>query len=403
MKLAMVTQDGLSTVNFCAPFVRHLREEGIDDVEVITLSTSDLYAAEIGDLGTRHVEIEVSRYVDPIGDVRYAARLYRILKTEAFDAVISFGTKPNAYAPLAARAAGVPAVIMAVRGLGRVFSAEARGRVRVARRFLEGLYWISARASDKVWFTNEGDRTQFVESGLAPMSKTFMTRNGVNVDVFFPDGVPSVEVGRLKDRLGIAVDDFTVVMVARMVWAKGVREFVDAARIVAEGDPRVRFLLVGPLEERTPDAVPRSFLEQAVRQRLVQWLGFRKDVREIYAACDLAVLPSYYREGGYPRALLEPMAMGKPVIAADTPDCRGPVEHGVNGYLVPPRDAEALAQRILEIGQDPVLSRRLGVEGLRRIRTVFDDRIFARKVLQELGSTDILCSSKNDSQAMWLP
>lgn len=114
-------------------------------------------------------------------------------------------------------------------------------------------------------------------------------------------------------------------------------------------------------------------------------LDFRKDVRELYAMADLAVLPSYYKEGGYPRALLEPMALGKPVIAADTDDCRGPVEDLGNGYLVPPRDAAALARSIDALYLDRGTGRRFGGRSLEIMRSCFDDEIVGRQVLAELG------------------
>jgi glycosyltransferase involved in cell wall biosynthesis len=122
-----------------------------------------------------------------------------------------------------------------------------------------------------------------------------------------------------------------------------------------------------------------------VQQGSLQWLGFRKDVLELYALSDVAVLPSYYKEGGYPRALLEPMALAKPVIAADTDDCKGPVRHGENGFLVPPGDGKALAERIEELFKDPALRARFGSRSLEIMREEFDDRIVGMQVLAEMG------------------
>ena len=383
MKVAMVTQDGLSTVNFCTPFVRYLAREGASDIEIVTISTSDIYAEEIRALGTRHLEMAVDRYVDPVGDLRYAWRMYRLFRRESFDAVVSFGTKPNSYVPFLARLAGVPAVIMAIRGLGRVFSGEKGGGGPV-RKLLETLYRVSANASDKVWLTNDGDRAHFVDAGLAPFSKTFMTRNGVNVEVFVQEAVPPGRLNELRAELGLSPDDFVVVMVARMVWAKGIREFAEACRAVRAGDPAVRFVLVGPMEEDTPNAIPAEFMNRLGQDYGVDWVGFRKDVRDVYAVSEIAALPSYYKEGGYPRALLEPMAMAKPAIAADTPDCRGPVEDGVSGYLVTPRDSGHLTELVLRLRNDPELRERMGRAAQQRIHEVFDDRLFARKVISEL-------------------
>jgi glycosyltransferase involved in cell wall biosynthesis len=147
----------------------------------------------------------------------------------------------------------------------------------------------------------------------------------------------------------------------------------------------VRFLLIAPPEPGTLEAVPEAYVAEAQRAGDIVWLGFRKDVRELYALADIAVLPSYYKEGGYPRALLEPMALGKPVIAADTPECRGPVEPDGNGFLVPPRDPAALAGRIEQLILDPGLRERFGTRSREIVLERFADHIVGHQVLAEIG------------------
>jgi glycosyltransferase involved in cell wall biosynthesis len=197
--------------------------------------------------------------------------------------------------------------------------------------------------------------------------------------------IPAQALAALREELAIAPGDFVVVMVARLLWQKGVREFAAAAAHLRKLHPGIRFVLVAPPEDAGELAVPEAFVRDLERQGILKWLGFRKDVRELYALADVAVLPSYYKEGGYPRTLLEPMALGKPVIAADTDDCRGPVRHGENGFLVPPRDAAALAARIEDLFNDPVLRGRFGACSLEIMREEFDDRVVGRQVLAEIG------------------
>jgi glycosyltransferase involved in cell wall biosynthesis len=246
------------------------------------------------------------------------------------------------------------------------------------------LYAAAASSTHLGWFTNPVDREYFVSRGLLPAERTLLTRNAVNLRTWAPEHVNPADVQAFRREVGIADDDIVVVMVARLIWSKGLREFADAARIVRAKNPRVRFLLVAP-PEQSAGAVPETWVREREASGDFQWLGFRKDVRTAYAASDIAVLPSYYNEGGYPRALLEPMALGKPVIGADTPLCRGPVADGVNGFLVPPRDANALAARLAQLLADDALRARFGAASLERIRAEFDDRLVAREVLARIS------------------
>ncbi len=382
LKIAFVAQDGLSTVNFGRWFAQEFQRRS--GVEFWTVSSRDLYDKEIAALGSRHVDLTTARFIRPLSDMLYAGRLYALARRERFDVLVSFGTKPNLFAPPAARLAGVPRVLLAVRGLGRTFGDQAGPSGRFLSAIVGRLYRLACRSAHRVWFTNPRDRARFIEAGLVGEEKTFLTTNSVNLEHFSLARVDPTATDGVRAELGLAKSDFVVIMVARLLRAKGVGEFLDAARIL-EGVPSLRFLLVATPEPNSPDSVPDAFVDELRRQPNLVWQAFRKDIRELYALADVAVLPSYYQEGGYPRALLEPMALAKPVIAADTPDCRGPVEEGGNGYLVPVRDAGALADRIERLRRDPDLRLRFGRRSADIARTRFDDRAVGLQVLAELG------------------
>ena len=148
--------------------------------------------------------------------------------------------------------------------------------------------------------------------------------------------------------------------------------------------PKLHFLLVAPSEFGSPEAVQESYVRDAEAKSNLKWLGFRDDVRNLYAVADLSVLPSYYKEGGYPRALLEAMALGKPVIAADTEECKGPVDEGLNGYLVKPRSVESLTTAIIKVFSDNNRRKRFGNHSLEKMRREFDDQIVVRDVLKKI-------------------
>jgi len=382
-RIAFVCHDGLSTLIFARWYASQFR--GRPDIRFYTISSRDQYASEVDALGSEHIEIATDRFVHPVRDLLYWWALYRACRRERFDVVVTFGTKPNIYGPLAARLARSPRVVMAVRGLGRAFNEPVTFVDRLLAWVLHGLYRLSCACADRVWFTTEHDRDYMVSRGMVAADRTFVTTNSVDPTYFSMADASASDLLALRRELHIAPDDLVVVMVARMLWLKGIAEFVAAARDVRAMHPHVRFVLVAPLEDGSPNAVPAEYLADAQKSGDVIWLGFRKDVREIYQIADIAVLPSYYKEGGYPRALLEPMALGKPVIAADTRECRGPVEPDHNGFLVPPRDAAALAARITQLVSDPALRERFGVRSRQIVLERFADAIVGREVLAEIG------------------
>ena len=315
--------------------------------------------------------------------------------------MINFSTKPNIYGPISARLAGCRLVLGHVVGLGSTFASSEQDRPSHAalRLTVRLLYRLASTLSDAMWFTNKNDLTYFKQLGLVGRTETLLTRNYLDVNRYTPAGVSDEAVASVRSELGLEPGDRVVLMIARMIWAKGIREFVEAAVSLRTTVPSLHFVLVAPPEGDSEDAVPASYVEQHTSKANLHWLGFRNDVQALIALCDAAVLPSYYKEGGYPRAILEPMAMGKPVVAADTADCRGPVEHGVTGYLVPPRDSDALATAIAKLIEDPDLRRRFGAKARQKIEQEFDEDVIVPQALTRLG----ILPPKPDSTAAKAP
>jgi glycosyltransferase involved in cell wall biosynthesis len=382
VKIGFVAPDDLSTLIFCEQFSDAFA--GDPSIEMVTISAMTQYHKDLERLASRHIPLAMNRFVSPLDDARYTRGLYRLFRKERFDAVVTFTTKPNIFGIPAARAAGVPVRVMAVRGLGRAFEKATTLKGRLLNAFVSTLYDSAARASSMAWFTNTIDKGHFVDRGVLPEHRTLLTPNAVNLKTWSPASVDAGRQKKLRAELGLANDQLSVVMVARLIWSKGIAEFADAARIVHRQLPNARFILVAPPEPESPGAIPESWVRERERAGDIQWVGFRKDVLDLYALGDLAVLPSYYNEGGYPRALLEPMSLGKAVIAADTPVCRGPVAEAVNGFVVPPRDAAALADAVIRILSDSSLRERFGAASLARIHEKFDDRIVAGEVIARI-------------------
>lgn len=388
-KVVCIAPDDLSALIFCKTLSRLLSERG--DTELVTVSgrvegqSADMYKDDIqNSIISRHIVVPMRRFISPIQDIAYFYRLYRILKREKCSAIVTFTTKPNIYGQIAAFVAGVPLRVMAVRGLGRVFNANSTFRERALKHFLTLLYRLSCRLANRVWFTNQGDLDDFVSANLVSQEKSFITRNAVDLTDFCMDQIDPVKIEALRKEFGLNPSDRVVVMVARLIEQKGVREFVEAAVTLRDDLPQLYFLLVAPEEPDNPSMIPVEYIRDKESCSNLHWLAFRKDVRELYALSDLSVLPSYYKEGGYPRALLEAMAYGKPVIAANTPECRGPVEDGRNGFLVEPKDSAALAQAIEKIITQPDLSEKMGACSLARMHAEFDDQIVFGTLIDEV-------------------
>jgi glycosyltransferase involved in cell wall biosynthesis len=283
----------------------------------------------------------------PPQEARSLLALERLYRRERPDVVHHVTIKPVLYGSLVARALGVPAIINAVSGLGYVFierptdtPAHAALRLAVKATYRVAL---SGRRSRTI-FQNPDDLALFADAGLVARGNTVLIRgSGVDTARFGPSPLPDGEP--------------VVVLPSRMLWDKGVGELVEAARVVKRSRPGVRFALVGGADSQNPAQVPPAQLEAWQREGVIEWWGHRKDMPQVLSQAHLVVLPSY-REG-LPLALAEAAASGRACIATDVPGCREVVRHGETGWLVPPRNAAALAAALDEALSDPAeLARR---------------------------------------------
>jgi glycosyltransferase involved in cell wall biosynthesis len=383
MKIALVCPDGLTVMVFCKGIIRAL--QSISGARVIVVCDAGAYRHEIEALGVTCAVIAMYRWIDPIGDLKYAWKLWRFFRHERCDVVLNFATKPNIYGSIAAKLAGTPLIMSHVVGLGAGFHPRKNLVGRALQYLVINLYRLACVSSNKVWFTNANNRKLFIEKNLVTEAKTLLTRNYLDVSEYDLDRVSAERMASARRDCGIGPKDQMVIMVARMIWSKGIREFAEAAELLRRSHPALKFVLVAPLEIGSHEAVPESFIREKERGGNLIWLGFQNDVKRLYAIADLAVLPTYYKEGGYPRALLEPMAMGKPVITTDSEDCRGTVEEGYNGYLVPQRDARALADAIARVMSDEDARKRLGRNSQIKAARDFDEKKIVPGALRSLG------------------
>jgi glycosyltransferase involved in cell wall biosynthesis len=351
-------------INFRSGLIRALQGAGY---RVAALAPPDAYSERFAELGVDYHPIEMDKKgVSPLRDLQLLARYYTALRRIRPDVFLGYTAKPNVYGSLAAQALGIP-VINNVSGLGTAFI-----RQGLLTRIVSTLYQIAFRRSATVFFQNDEDRGLFVDRGLVAAAKArLLPGSGIDLVRFAP-------ASRTPD------GNFRFLLVARLLWDKGVGEYVAAARLVRRELPDVRFGLLGFLDVENRTAVSRSEVDLWVAEGLIDYLGAADDVRPHIETADCVVLPSY-REG-LPRTLLEAAAMAKPLIATDVPGCRQVVDDGRNGFLCAVRDAQSLAGAMLRMARlAPAELGAMGAAGRLKMETEFDERIVIGHYLEAIG------------------
>jgi glycosyltransferase involved in cell wall biosynthesis len=332
---------------FCShrlPLARAAREAGY---EVTVITRVQEHAALIRDAGLDLVPIDLERASrNPFTELRTLVQLIGIYRRLKPDIVHHVALKPVLYGTVAARLARVPNVVNALAGLGYLFSSK-DGAARLARPFVR----LSLRALLKphcVILQNPDDRDWALRHRLVDSTRNVMIRgSGVDIAAFTP--APEAE--------GVPL----VVLPSRMLWDKGVGEFVAAARMLRGQGIQARFALVGEPDPANPASIPQSTLDAWRAEGIVELWGWREDMSQVFRACHIACLPSY-REG-LPKALLEAAACARPLVSCDVPGCREVVRHGVNGLLVASRDAGELAAALAELIGHPAERAAFGAAG----------------------------------------
>ena len=324
----------------------------------------------IGDLKTYgfHVhEISLSRRsIGPIGELRTLWSLFRLFQRVRPLIVHLITIKPVIYGGIAARLSGVPAVVYLVTGLGHVFSSQDIF-MRVVRMFVVQGYKAAARHKNSVFmFQNEEDEGVLRRSGCRVGPSLVLPGSGVDLTKYKPAPEPT--------------GDVVVLLAARLMWDKGVGDFVDAARMVRNKRRGIRFVVVGNTHPSNPRSVPADLLRKWADEGVVEWWGHRTDMPVVFAASHVVCLPSRYGEG-LPKVLLEAGAVGRPSIASDIAGCRQVIRHEETGLLVPLGDVSSLAAAIERLADDSSLRHRLGETACRNVGECFSETDVVRKTM----------------------
>ncbi len=296
-----------------------------------------------------------------LSDLRSLLRIVFLLCTIKPDILFSYTIKPVVYTGLISMVCPVPSTYPLITGLGYAFQNE-NNRRTLLQFFAQTLYRFALLGVTKVFFQNPDDERLFRDKRLLRNRTPSVVVNGSGVDiaVFQPCPLPS---------------KFSFLLIARLIKAKGIIEFAEAAESILQSyeGVGVSFKIAGWTETGV-DSIPKEVVDGWTQNRFVEFLGSLKDVRTAIAESSVYVLPSY-REGT-PRTVLEAMAMGRAIITTDVPGCRETVVDGHNGYLVPPRDSKALSEAMGRVLDDPSLAHEMG----RRIREMSVEKYDVEKV-----------------------
>jgi len=362
-KIVIALNTAWNLVNFRAGLIRALVAKGY---EVVAVAPNDEYAPRLAELGCRFVALPMdNKGTHPGRDLALFFRFLNLLRRERPDVFLGYTVKPNIYGSLAAHVLGIP-VVNNIAGLGAVFI-----RGSWLTRLVRLLYKFALSRSRHVFFQNDEDMRMFVEQGLVAADKVSrLPGSGVDLSAFC-----YAPMQPLENR------PFRFLLVARLLWNKGVGEYVEAARMVRRKYPTVKFQLLGFLDVKNPTAVSSVEMSAWVDEGVVEYLGAAEDVKPYLIAADCVVLPSY-REG-VPRALLEAAAIGRPIVTTDAVGCHDAVVDGVNGLLCRVADAKDLAEKLIRMIEMPHEERELmGRAGRIKMEMEFDEKIVIDRYLR---------------------
>ena len=369
--IAIVANTDWAVFNFRSGLIKKLRESA---VQVTCVCSDTGFWNYLNRLNITSL-VRTRKYVkqiNPVKDTRLFLEYYQLYHSLKPDIAHHFTIKPVIYGSLAARMANVPVIVNTITGLGYIFTGGQANRLCL-KRLTCGLYRLSASVSDYLWFQNEQDRGFFVKRKIVHRNKCGVVfGSGVDTDYFSSDKVTYDKIHALRKDLKLEKLDAVVIMVARMLYDKGVREFIEAGRNIIKRIRGVKFILVGPLAPGNPSMIPYNQINQWVEEGVVQYLGRRLDIRELMCMAEMVVLPSY-REG-IPKSILEAAAMGKPIITTDTVGCREVVNNGENGLLVPVKNSIALQEAIEKLLLNPELRTVMGKKSRQRAIKEFDEK-----------------------------
>jgi glycosyltransferase involved in cell wall biosynthesis len=357
MKFLLLATYDWYMYNFKLPIAEELRERGH---EVVLVTPPGEYAEKMKSNGYRVRKWQLDRHsMNPLKEIRSVLHLLLIYAQERPSVAHHFTAKGILYGSIAATVTGISSVVNAVTGGASAFG-NVISKTNVVYR---GVQWGLKRlfqfvlAGTGVIFQNPDDLESFVSQGLVAEERCHLIKgSGVDLSSFQPapepEGTPNI------------------LLAGRLLWNKGVGEFVEASRILAREGESARFVLVGNTDSSNPMSVSEEQINEWEQDGLVEWWGFQEDMPSVFGQMHIVCSPSYYREG-VPKVLIEAAACERPIVTTDMPGCREIVRDGVNGLLVTPEDSQALASALSDLLENTSRRQAMGARGREIVRQEF--------------------------------
>lgn len=361
-RILLVGNTAWSMYNFRGNLIKRL----VQDYEVCVAAPYDeLFSERITSLGAKFIPVDISaKGTNPLTDLKLTAKFVRLFKQEQLDFVFLYTIKPNIYGGIAARICKLPFIAITT-GLGYTFVVD-----NLVSRIARKLYKRSFKHANQVWFLNKEDEADFLKYNLLDKNKSWVL-HGEGVDT-------------MRFALKPMPEESSFLLMARMLWDKGIGDYVEAARIVKRKYPNVAFNLLGFLNAENPSAISENQIKAWEKEGLVNYLGVTNNVVPYIAATTSLVLPSYYREG-IPMTLLEAASMGRILITTDNVGCRDTVEDKVTGFLSPVKQAELLAECMLKVIEMKHEDRvKMGALAREKVLKEFDEKLVFKAYLSVL-------------------
>ncbi|TAH22486.1 MAG: glycosyltransferase family 1 protein [Cytophagales bacterium] len=367
MRIGIIINSSWNIYNFRIGLIEAFQKGGH---QVIAIAPDDGFVAELEAKGCEFFPLEMERKgANPLKDFFLIFNLYKAYKSAKLDIALHFTIKPNIYGTLAARLLNIH-TINNVTGLGTVFIHD-----NLTSKIAQKLYRFAFQFPKKVFFQNQDDLDLFAEKKLISRKiADLLPGSGINTEKFKP------QIGAVRN----ASNKFTFLLIARLLYDKGILEYIDAIRILKKNNENTHFQLLGKIETDKGLGVTKEILQTWIDEGLIDYLGTTSEVRPFIQNADCVVLPSY-REGT-PRTLLESASMGKPLVATNVAGCKETIIDGVNGFLCEVRNAKDLAEKMkkmMQLGENEY--KEMGKQSRNLAVTKFDEKIVVQKYLQAIS------------------
>jgi glycosyltransferase involved in cell wall biosynthesis len=362
MKIILLANTDWYLYNFRLGLAQVLRDYGN---EVILVSPPGDYIDRLQKMGFRWQKCPLERKgMNPMKELWAILHLVRLYRRERPDLVHHFTVKCVLYGTLAAHLARIRGMVNSITGLGYIFLPG--GPLKKILRYFVHTWYRFVLHGSQIIFENEDDRQVFLHLGFTrPVNSHLIPGAGVDTQRFIsfpqPPGMP------------------VVLLAARMLWDKGVGEYVEAARQLHQTGLQARFALAGRIDLGNPNSISETQIKLWSDQGPVEWWGWIDNMPDTLAKASIVCLPSYYREG-LPTVLIEAAACGRAIVTTDWPGCRDAVQNGVSGLLVQERDVDTLRDALRRLVTDPVLCHSMGVAGRRLVEEKFSSEVIQAQI-----------------------